>query len=109
MAQRVSKEFLAEIKAHLQAAFGARFKGVILYGSEARGEAREDSDIDLLVLLEGPIHLGPDVAQAIDAVYDLEDALDPLRTISVQPVDEAKYRASEWPLYDAVHAEGIAL
>lgn len=36
---------LARIKSRLQAVYGDRLRGVILYGSEARGEATPDSDV----------------------------------------------------------------
>ena len=35
--------------------YGERLSGVLLYGSHARGEARPDSDVDVLVLLEGEV------------------------------------------------------
>ena len=40
------------LKTQLQATFGERLKQVILFGSRARGDADEDSDYDVLVLLE---------------------------------------------------------
>lgn len=45
-------EILAAARDRLRAALGARLKGLILFGSEARGDAAPDSDIDLLVLLD---------------------------------------------------------
>lgn len=44
----------------------------ILYGSEARGDARPDSDIDLLVLVDGDRLTIADEDRIIAPLYDLE-------------------------------------
>jgi predicted nucleotidyltransferase len=59
---------LKRIKTSLEATFGDRLRGVVLYGSEARGEATPDSDIDILVLLTGPVALGQDLRTIIHAL-----------------------------------------
>lgn len=44
---------LKELKAGLQSLYGGRLHGVYLYGSCARGEAGRESDVDILVALDG--------------------------------------------------------
>ena len=39
-------ELLQGIKERLQGLYGARFRGLVLYGGAARGDAGEDSDIE---------------------------------------------------------------
>ena len=46
----VVKEFIGRIRDVL----GERVKEVVLFGSRARGDARKDSDYDILLVLENP-------------------------------------------------------
>ena len=104
-----STDFLMQVKSCLQAAFAGRFRGVVLYGSEARGTAREGSDIDLLVLLRGPVRLGDDAWTAVRATYALELDQDPIRPLSLLPVDADDYARQASPLYVQAAREGLVL
>ncbi len=42
----------AEMKEGLETIYGKRLKGVYLFGSYARGQATEDSDVDVLIVLD---------------------------------------------------------
>ncbi len=101
------EELRRELKRRLENAFGERLKGVIIHGSEARGEAREDSDIDVMVLLEGPIDLWDDIGRGIEATYDLTLQLG--RPVHPEPVDVEAYEKGEFALYRNVKKEGIVL
>ena len=96
---------LGEIRQRLLEVHGRRLHGVVLYGSEARGESRPDSDIDVLVLLKAPIDYTRDLRANIDALYDLVLALE--RPISAKPVDVDAYEAAAYPLYRSAKAEGV--
>ena len=96
---------LQRIKAALAVAFGSRCRGVVLYGSEARGEATSDSDIDVLVLLAGPVQLGQDLRTIIHTLYPLQFEIG--RSIDALPVDITVYEAGEFALYRNAKREGI--
>ena len=101
------KEMLSRVKAALREAFGDRLHGVVLYGSEARGDADADSDVDLLVLLEEPCREPHDSWACIDSLYPL--VLEAGRPIHAEPVDVAEYQAGQFPLYLNAQKEGIVL
>ena len=46
-------DILAKFRAALDAMYGERLERVVLYGSQARGDAQPDSDYDVAVFLSG--------------------------------------------------------
>ena len=101
------EELLKEIKTRLSKVHGKRLQGVVLYGSEARGTAGPDSDIDVLVLLEGPVDYMQDLQTNIKTLYPL--SLEIERPISAKPIETSEYESVECPLYQRAHQEGIVV
>jgi len=91
----------------LRAAHGKRLHAIVLFGSEARGESVHDSDIDVLVLLDGPIHYANDLLENLSALYPL--AMETGRRISAKPVDAEHFENADIPLLCAVREEGLRL
>lgn len=96
---------LRRLKEALSEAFASRLRGVVLYGSQARGDAGPDSDIDVLVLLEGPVEFGTDLDTSIHAIYPLILELE--RPIHALPVNHEDYRTGLIPLYHEAQQEGL--
>ncbi|HBC85803.1 MAG TPA: nucleotidyltransferase domain-containing protein [Lentisphaeria bacterium] len=107
MSPRKRQNLLLEIKDRLDSVYGHRMKGLILYGSEARGNSRRDSDIDLLVLLDGKINYGRDLLRNISALYPISRRLG--RRISAKPASDKEYSEVQCPLYQRIHQEGIRI
>lgn len=67
-----TRALVATLAERLNKRFGARLKGLILFGSRARGDHTADSDADVAVILQGPIGKSFPIKSAIiDDSYDL--------------------------------------
>ena len=100
-------EILQEFKTAIKQLYGQRLKNIVLYGSWARGDATEDSDMDLLVTLEGVINPGKEIDRMIDIITDIDLKHGVL--ISVYPVSESDYVTLRSPLLMNVRREGVQI
>lgn len=67
----VYDDFIAKYIAALKEIYGKAMKAVILYGSYARGDYNENSDVDIMILVDMPDgDINRFFAQTADMTYD---------------------------------------
>ena len=79
----------------------------ILYGSEARGDARPDSDIDLLILLDGNQRDLHQEDEIVERLYDIELSSGVIICPMIMLRRQWENRPFKTPFYINVMNEGI--
>lgn len=98
-------KILKELKKEFLHIYGKRMDRIILYGSRARGEAREDSDIDVLVVLKEDFNYSDMLRQSIRLVASL--SLENDVVISRAFVSKEEYENRQTPFLMNVRREGV--
>jgi len=104
---------LARFRAALDARLGTRVREVVLFGSHARGNASETSDVDVYVVIDDADHddrkIVFDIAYDIDASAPGEDGWVGLEPIVHSTAQAADMRSRERGLLRNIDAEGMRL
>lgn len=85
--------------------YGDRLIRVLLFGSQARGEATERSDVDLMVVLEGPVNRFEEIDRMGEITWEIGMRHDVL--LAVVPVSEEDFEQGSSSLVRNARREGV--
>jgi uncharacterized protein len=106
MNERLST-ILNELRQALESIYRERLKQVILYGSQARGDAQLGSDIDVLIVLNGEVSPGEEIRRTGGVVSQLSLKYDVVISCLFMPTE--RYSHEQSPLLRNVRREGVAV
>lgn len=106
MSEKVNA-IVAELRRRLESLYGPRLVKMVLYGSQARGEAEPGSDIDVLVVLKGPVNPGEEINRTGDDVAAL--SLQHNEVICCVFIADDRFEHERSPLLLNVRREGVAI
>jgi predicted nucleotidyltransferase len=104
--QAADDPILKRFRAALDELYGDRVERVVLFGSRARGDAREDSDYDVAVFLKDLTDRWPEIDRIIPAVTDIID--DTGAVIHAMPYRAGAYQ-DRTSLMREIRREGVDL
>lgn len=93
--------------ADLRRFYGGRLRRVVLFGSFARGDANDDSDVDLLVVLDRVDNYREERNRLSDLTW--EHFLRSNRVVQAIPVTEEELARSDKPVFVNARREGVEL
>jgi predicted nucleotidyltransferase len=101
------KQAVKELIDELKELYGDNLSCVILYGSKARGDATEDSDIDILVVLKNIQNFSSERKKVKEISWRLSYKYELLLTVIIR--SEQEYMQKDTPLLMNIEKEGVAL
>jgi predicted nucleotidyltransferase len=99
------KTLLNELKTGLIKLYGQRLKAVILFGSYARGDYNQNSDLDVMIVLDDYKRYWDELVRSAELASDL--SLEYNVTISRTIMKEEQWKKEDLPVLRNVRAEGI--
>jgi len=91
----------------LREIYGPRLRRLILFGSQARGEATPESDVDVLVVLEGPISSYDEAKRTSRVATEAAAYRD--TALSFVHMSAEEFSEGWRPLVQSVRKEGVDL
>ena len=107
ISQRQLRQILKEYRAALEEVLGDDLHSIILYGSQARGDAVEGSDIDVLCVMRKPFDYGELILRTSDTTAEISLKYDVVLSRSFARLDDFKTRQT--PFLMNVRREGVAV
>lgn len=103
---QTNHQVMQRFRARLDALYGGRIERVVLFGSRARGDERDDSDFDVAVFLRDM----DDRWSEIDRIVEIEDTLlhETGAVINALPFRAGAYD-ERTPLMHEIRREGVDL
>jgi len=101
------KAALKDLRAGLERMYGPRLLKIVLFGSQARGDARPDSDIDVIAVLDGEVKDRVERAHCSEMIAAI--CLEHTVVISCFFKSLEKFEHSEESTMHFVRTEGVAV
>jgi len=101
------KQILGELRSELETLYADRLVRVMLFGSQARGDAEPGSDIDVLVVLRGPVDDGAEGRGMSEFLASL--SLRYTTVVSCIFMDEDRFVHRNGPLLRNIRREGVVI
>ena len=99
------RKLMKELKEGLAKIYGDKLKAVYLYGSYARGDYRNGSDVDVMVLLKDYRNYWKGYLRASDYAGDISLKYDVV--VSYILIKEIQWKRSDMPIVRNIHRDGV--
>lgn len=101
-----SEQVLRRFRQEVGALYGDRLERVVLFGSRARGDSREDSDYDIAVFIRAPDELWDELGRLSHVTTRILDETGAI--VSASPFPAGAWREQS-PLMREIREDGLDL
>ncbi len=104
----ITKKIAEEFKLQLKVLYGDELSELILFGSQARGDFDDDSDIDFAIILKNEKTNTPNEISKLSP-YTSDLLIKYSELVSIFPTSIYKYNQSNLPIFQEIRKDGIKI